>query len=230
MNFNFNSLAETSFTSNTQSYLKPYDIYQVNLTKIEKTELKGSKDPNATYPIVALEFTGSGDNKGIFTQNIFIPTKDEDFVRNENQTSHKPMPSRFDQFQYTLMQIVEAINPTGAQKIKDNASKLKTIDDFLGLVIKALNGKNNVDVFLKLVGQNTNGTTYARLPNACLIGRDGNPAALNFINADSSKLYFSNYEIGQMNAYKNAKPTNMDSIENPDTNDGSDLDLDGIEI
>lgn len=229
MNFNFNSLATASFSNDAPQYLKPYDIYQVNLTKIEKTELKG-KDGTSVYPIVTLEFTGSGDNKGIFTQNVFIPSKDEDFVRNENQNTHKLMPSRFDQFQYTLMQIVEAINPDGAQKIKDNASKLKTIDDFLGLVIKALTGKNTVDVFLKLVGQNTNGTVYARLPNACLIGNNGEPAALNFINTDSSKLYFSNYEIGQMNAYKNAKPTNMDSVvNNPDQKD-SEFSLDDIEV
>lgn len=225
MNFNFSNLAETSFSSNSSNYLKPYDIYQVNLTKIEKTELKG-KDGVSVYPVVTLEFTGTGDANGIFTQNIFIPVKDEDFVRNENQTSHKPMPSRFDQFQYTLMQIVEAINPTGAQKIKENGSKLKTIDDFLNIVIKALNGKNNVDVYLKLVGQVSNGTTYARLPNACLIDREGKPAALNFINADSTKLYFSNYEIGQMNNYKNAKPTNMETVDKGE----SDLDLSDIEV
>lgn len=228
-NFSFASLATTSFSNDAPQYLKPYDIYQVNLTKIEKTELQG-KDGVSKYPIVALEFKGSGDNKGIFTQNVFIPVKDEDFVRHENPNSHKPMPSRFDQFQFTLMQIVEAINPKGAQTIKDNASKLKTIDDFIGLVFKALNGKNDVNVHLKLIGQNTNGTVYARLPNSCLIGQDGNPVSLNFISVDAEKLYFSNYEIGQMKAYKDAKPTNMNSIvDNPDESEET-LDLDGIEL
>ena len=229
MNFNFNSLAETSFSSSSQNYLKPYDIYKVNLTKIAKSEIKGSKDPNAVYPVVELEFT-STEGKGIFTQNIFIPNSEQDFVRKENETSHKLMPSRFDQFQFTLMQIVEAINPEGAQKIKNNAGKLKTIEDFISIVIKALDKKNSVDVYLKLVGQNNNGTVYSRLPNACLIGRDGNPAALNFINADSSKLFFSNYEVGQMNKYKEAKPTNMSEVENnPDKSD-EDLDLDNIDL
>lgn len=228
-NFSFAGLATASFSNDAPQYLKPYDIYQVNLTKIERTELNG-KDGVTKYPIVALEFTGSGDVKGIFTQNIFIPVKDEDFERHENPTSHKPMPSRFDQFQYTLMQIVEAINPKGAQAIKDNASKLKTIDQFIELVQKALVSKSDVNVYLKLVGQNTNGTFYARLPNACLIGKDGNPAALNFINADASKLYFSSYEMGQMKTYKDAKPTNMDSVvDNPDTS-SEELDLAGIEL
>ena len=239
MNFSFNNLANTSFSNNSAQHLRPYEIYPVNLTKIEKTELKGSKDPNASYPVVALEFTGTGDNKGIFSENIFIPTKDEDFERRENPNSHKLMTSSFDQFQFTLMQIVEAINPAGAQKIKEKLSKLsaknvrefadKCVPVFIDAVIKVLDGKNNVEVYLKLVGRNNNGTVYARLPNACLIGRSGNPEPLNFISADSSKLYFSNYEIGQMKAYKDAKPTKMEDVENPDTQEGSDLDLDGID-
>lgn len=226
-NFSFADLATTSFSNDAPQYLKPYDIYQVNLTKIEKSELNG-KDGVTKYPVMTLEFKGSGDNKGVFTQNIFIPVKDEDFVRNENSNTHNLMPSRFDQFQYTLMQIVEAINPSGAQKIKDNASRLKTIDDFTKLVLKALTGKDTVDVYLKLVGQNTNGTVYARLPNACLIGKDGNISAVNFINPDNTKLYFTNYEIGQMKSYKEAKPTNMDV--DVDTKDEQSLDLEGIEI
>lgn len=229
MNFSFNNLANTSFSNNSAQHLRPYEIYPVNLTKIEKTELKGSKDPNASYPVVSLEFTGTGDNKGIYTENLFVPNKDSDFERRENPNSHKMMASNFDQFQFTLMQIVEAINPDGASKIKANASKIKTLDQFIDLVIKALNGKNNVEVYLKLVGRNNNGTVYARLPNACLIGRSGNPEPLNFISADSTKLYFSNYEIGQMKAYKDAKPTKMEDVENPDTQESGDLDLDGID-
>lgn len=230
MNFNFNNLSSTSFTNeNTHKYLKPYDIYPVNLTKIEKGELKG-KDGQSVYPIVTVEFKG---DDGIFSQNIFIPNKEEDFIRGENSISHKLMASRFDQFQFTLMQIVEAINPEGAAKIKENGSKLKTIDDFISVIIKALNGKENVKVYLKLVGQNSNGTTYARLPNACFIGQDGNPVPSNFISAKEDNLYFSNYEIGQRNNYINAKPSNMDTADNDidSTEDNSEIDdlLSGLE-
>ena len=38
MNFNFNSLSEQNFTSVAGQYLRPYDIYDVNLTKIEKNK------------------------------------------------------------------------------------------------------------------------------------------------------------------------------------------------
>lgn len=227
MNFNFNELAETSFVSQSQNYLKPFDIYKVRLTKIEKSTV-GKKDGSTSYPVVTLEFTD--ENAGIFSENLFIPVNDEDFQNKENETSHKLMPSRFQQFQYTLMQIVEAINPTGAQNIKNNASKLKTVDQFIDLIIKALTGKNT-EVYLKLIGRTTaDGATYARLPNACLMGQNGKPSALNFINADKGKLFFSAYEMQQANKYKNAKPTKMP--DNPDATDeaGDDLNIDDIEV
>ena len=231
MNFNFNNLAESNFSSNAGQYLRPYDIYKVNLTKIEKTELKGSKDPNATYPIVVLEFTGCGDNKGVFTKNLFIPTSEQDMERPtfQNAEGHDyQRPSRFENFQYTLMQIVHILNPTGEQKIKDNASKIKTIDQFIDLIIKALAGKEKVETNLKLIGRNVNGTYYAELPNGVNLSRDGELYPTNFIGEN---LSFTNYEIGEMNKYKNARPTNMDKVDNPDTpSEEGDLDLDGIEL
>ena len=164
-NFNFGNLSETSFTNDAPQYLRPYDIYEVNLTKIEKTSLKG-KD-GTEYNVIALEFEGCGENKGIFTNNLFVPNKDSDFERRVNETTGAHYPSAFEQFQYTLMQITQIINPEGAKKIIDNASKLKSIDQFVDLIIKALTGKEKINVFLKLVGRNVKGTYYAALPNAC---------------------------------------------------------------
>ena len=43
MNFNFGNLNNTNFTSQAGQYLKPYGIYSVNLTKIEKDELNGKQ-------------------------------------------------------------------------------------------------------------------------------------------------------------------------------------------
>ena len=228
MNFNFNSLSEQNFTSVAGQYLRPYDIYDVNLTKIEKTVLKGSKDPNAEYPIVALEFTGCGDNKGIFTTNLFVPTTEADMERKmlKNANGHEsPVPSRFEEFQFTLMQIVHALNPDGEEKIKANASKIKTIDQFIDLIIKALNGKNNITTKLKLVGRNNNGTIYAAIPRACGINKAGEIFPVNFIG---DNLFFTNYELTQQKAYQNAKPTNMDKVEN--SGSSSDVDLDNIEL
>ena len=231
-NFNFGGLADTSFTNNGPQYLRPYDIYEVNLTKIEKSILKG-KD-GTEYGVVAMEFKGCGDVNGIYNHNLFIPNKDSDFERRVNETSGTLYPSSFEQFQYTLMQLVQVINPKGAEKIKENASKLKSMDQFIDLIIKALTGKSDIKFFLKLVGRNQAGTTYATIPNACVLGKkataDTKPSPLNFVSLDKSLLAFSNFELTQMKNYKNAAPTNMDkeADENPDKEE--DVDLDNISL
>jgi hypothetical protein len=230
MDFNFSNIGETNFSSNAGAYLRPYDIYEVNLTKIEKTVLK-SKD-GTEYPVVTVEFTGCGDNKGTFTANLFIPRTEKDMERpvfKNNEGHEYNRPSSFENFQYTLMQIVHALNPTGEQKIKENASKIKTIDQFIDLIIKAVSGKNNVKTNLKLVGRVNNGTTYAALPSACGLTKTGEIFPTNFIGEN---LFFSNYELTQQKAYKNAKPTDMTKVENnPDENqEENDIDLDGIEL
>ena len=231
-NFNFNGLSETSFTNNGPQYLRPYDIYEVNLTKIEKSSLKG-KD-GTEYGVVALEFKGCGEVTGVYTHNLFIPNKNEDFERRVNETSGTPYPSAFEQFQFTLMQLTQVINPKGADKIKENASKLKSMDQFIDLIIKALTGKADVKFFLKLVGRNQGGTVYSTIPNACVLSKkataETKPSPINFVALDKSLLQFSNYELTQMKAYKNAKPTNMDKEEdNPDI-PSDDVNLDDISL
>lgn len=233
MNFNFNDIKTSNFASTAGQYLKPYDIYTVNLTKIEKTELKGSKDPNAVYPIIALEFTGVGESKGVFTTNLFIPTTEDDIKRpvyKNNEGHEYEGPSRFETFRYTLMQIVHALNPAGEQKIKDNADKIKTIDQFIDLILKALAGKNNVQTNLKLVGRENNGVMYAALPKAVGLTKTGDLYAKNFIG---DNVFFDNYEQTQRNKYKNAKPTAMKDSEenNPDISNNSDeLDISNLEL
>ena len=230
MNLNFNSISETNYTSSAGQYLKPYDIYQVNLTKIEKSELQGKKDTSKTYPIVTLEFTEVGDSKRMFSDKLFIPTTEEDMERQtlKNKEGHENQrPSRFENFQYTLMQIVHAINPTGEEKIKANASKIKTIDQFIDLIIKALSGKSNVNTYLKLVGRNNNGAVYAALPSACGLTKAGEIFPTNFIGEKDS-LFFNNYEITQQNAYRNAKPTSMPKDTEKSNDD--EIDIDNIEV
>lgn len=229
MDFNFSNLANASFSNeNSTQYLKPFDIYTVKLTKIEKGELKGSKDPNAVYPIVTLEFTGTGDSHGIFTKNLFIPTSEEDSKRPEyeNSNGHKyQRPSRMENFQYTLMQLVHVLNPVGEAKIMENASKIKSTDQFIDLIVKALTGKDNVETKLKLVGRNANGTTYAELPNACGLNKEGNIFPINFIG---DNLFFSNYEIEQQKKYQNAKPTDMGTVTEEEPSD--EINLDDIDL
>lgn len=227
MNFNFGNLNNTNFTSQAGQYLKPYGIYSVNLTKIEKDELKG-KD-GTIYPIIKLEFTGVGESKGTFETNLFIPTSEKDMERRTvtNSNGHESKrPSSFENFQYTLMQIVEVLNPKGAEKIKENGDKIKTIDQFIDLIFKALKGKENVTTNLKLVGRNNQGKIFAALPSACGLNKKDEIFATNFIGEN---LFFSNYEETQQKAYRNAAPTPMSdnsTDENPDKSDDVDLDID----
>ena len=226
MGFNFNSIAEQNYSSTAGQYLRPYGIYKVNLTKIEKTTLTG-KD-GTEYPVVAVEFTGCGEDKGVFTNNIFIPNKESDMERRtlKNANGHEnQVASNFENFQFTLMQIVHALNPTGEEKIKANASKIKTIDQFVDLIIKALTGKENIETELKLVGRKntTNGVEYASLPNACGINKKGEIFPVNFIGEN---LFFSNYELTQQKKYQNATPTNMDKVDEK----SDDVDIDDIEV
>ena len=227
MNFNFSNLNTTEFSSNAGAYLRPYDIYTVNLSKIEKSEVTG-KD-GTIYPVVSLEFVGTGTNKGSFSTNLFIPTTEKDMERPtfKNAEGHEyNRPSHFENFQFTLMQIVHALNPTGEEKIKANASKIKTIDQFIDLIFKALAGKNNIETNLKLVGRNSNGVVYAALPQACGLNKAGEVFPVNFIGEN---LFFTNYELTQQKAYQNAKPTKMDDVDEDKTS-SDDVDLDGIEL
>jgi hypothetical protein len=178
-----------------------------------------------------MEFTGCGEQTGVYNHNLFVPTKDSDFERRTNETSGAKYPSAFEQFQYTLMQLTEVINPKGAAKIKENASKLKSMEQFIDLIIKALSGKTDVKFFLKLVSRVQNNQTFSTLPSSCVLGKDAKPetkpSALNFVSLDKKLLNWSNYELTQMKKYQEAKPTAMkdNTDENPDTAD-ADVDLD----
>lgn len=231
MDFNFGNLSNNNFVSNSTQYLKPYGIYNVSLTSIKNDTIKGSKDPNASYEVISLEFTGKGEDKGIFTTNLFVPSRQEDIQRPtyKNAEGHEYNgPSSFERFQYTLMQIVEAINPEGAKKIKENSSKIKTMKTFTDLIIKALTNKENVEVKLKLVGRtSTNGVVYSQLPNAVGLNREGELYPINFIGEN---LFFTNYELSQQKKYNNAKPTQMKDLEeNPDTTE-EDIDISGLDL
>lgn len=229
MEFNFSNLGNNSFVSEGPKYLRPYNIYEVVLSSIKKDTLKG-KD-GTEYSVVNIEFSG---DDGIYTENLFVPTKDDDFKRRTNPTSGAMYPSSFEHFQYTLMQIVEVLNPTGAAKIKENGPKIKTLDQFVDLIIKALANVKNEKVFLKLVGRNVKGSVYAALPNSCVLAKDATaetkPSPINFISRDKNArgMEFSNYEMNQMKAYQNAKPTPMSDDTTPDT--AEDVDLDNIEL
>ena len=222
MNFNFDQ--EQTYVASSQQYLKAYTINEVKLTKIEKTTLTGSKDPNASYDVVALEFTGTDKNPGVFTTNLFIPSSDEDAKRPtfKNAQGHEyERPSRAENFQYTLMQLMQVLNPEGAKAaFAKLQGKNVGVDTFVQLVIGTINKKPGTVTNLKLVGRNVNGTVYAQLPNACNINREGKLYPINFVG---DTLFFSAYEEQQSKAVKDAKPTPVAENSTKEDNDIDDL-------
>lgn len=234
--FNFDKLADKSFVQSGSTRLRPFDVYEVSLIKIEKTVLKGKNGTD--YNIIALEFKGED---GLHTENLFIPNKKEDFDRVTN-TNGKLMPSSFERYEYTLLQLLEVIYPEGKKKIAAKGEALnkmepiKASETFGEMVCKLLSDKTDVKFFLKLVGQLNNGSWYARIPNSCVMPKDAtnasDPSPITFISKEKNArgMEFSNYELTQMKRYQSAKPTNMDKVEtdNPDKADTSLDDFDSL--
>ena len=61
------------------------------------------------------------------------------------------------------------------------------------------------------------------------MNKSGEIFATNFIG-DKDSLFFSNYELTQQKAYRNAKPTTMKDSDAGDDNGGSDIDLNNIDL
>ena len=218
-NFDFNMEGE-SFSS--QSYLKPYTINEVKLTKFEVGTLKGVKNPDTEYKIITIEFTGTDKNPGIFSTNLFFPTAPDGLERPKfkNQQGHEyENPSRFEQFKYTLSQLVAVLAPEKLEIVKKKAGAVKTLEDFVEIFSRVLNAHKDVVTNLKLVGRNSNGTVYASLPQACGLSKDGKLYAKNFVG---NNLTFTAYEMQQSKALNNAKPTDVEK-ENEASDDLGDL-------
>lgn len=206
MDFNFGNIAETNYEIKGGMSLKPYSINKVKLVKIAREEIQGKKDPNAKYKILSLEFAGED---GTFKTNLFLPSREEDLQRRtyQNSNGHDTLyPSSMENYQSTLMQIVHTLNPEAEAKIKEMASKIKTIDQFTELIEKALANVGDIETNLKLVGRVNAGVTYADLPSACGIDREGKFYLKKFIGEN---LSFNNSEMKKKREYENAAPTPM---------------------
>lgn len=227
--FNFDDVKTTSAVNSSVATLKPYGIYKVKFEGIEQSTIQGKKDPNASYNVINLKFSGE---EGNYTKNLFVPSTQEDAERPEyKKTDGTPYhrPSRFENYKWTLLQLIQTINPEGYKKIQANSSKIKSMDDFNKLVIAIAEQKKGAELYLKLVGRkvtNQDGTTstFAELPNPCGLNHKDELFITNFVSLKENGLKFSSYEVQQKNEYEKATPTAMPSVANPDTEDGE-LDL-----
>ena len=239
MNMNFGSLANAKPT-NTNSFLKPYEIHE-NVT-IKGTEIKEGTSSNGN-PWKSLNITFGNDN-GIYKHSIFWITSDKDFERGVQEMSNggkRELPSNWERTSDLMASIGFAFAPEQFAKLQAASSKAKSFDD-IALAFKKMCDAviDNKATNMKLVGRNSNGRVYATLPNctgiACADTEE--KAARNNVrindwytwrispfNDSVSALDFSNYEMQKAEEYKNAKPTKM-----PETKDIDNVSSDDEEI
>ena len=208
MEMNFGSLATTQATSGNKR-LKPWDIYPVKFKGVEIREITGKKDPSMTYKILTTKFEGEN---GYYNEDTFFPTE-ASAKRNtyKNKEGHeKEMPSGFEQTMTYIAQLAGVLNPDGFKKMQTASSKFKSFDDVCKALDTILKPKIGTDCFIKIVGRNRDGRVQPAIPNITALNKDGEVfTSDNFISLKKEILGFTEYEEAQMQAFKNAKPTNM---------------------
>ena len=208
MEMNFGSLATTQATSGNKR-LKPWDIYPVKFKGIEIREITGKKDPSMTYKILTTKFEGEN---GYYNEDTFFPTE-ASAKRNtyKNKEGHeKEMPSGFEQTMTYIAQLAGVLNPDGFKKMQAASSKFKSFDDVCKALDTILKPKIGTDCFIKIIGRNRDGRVQPAIPNITALNKDGEVfTSDNFISLKKEILGFTEYEEAQMQAFKNAKPTNM---------------------
>ena len=208
MEMNFGSLATTQATSGNKR-LKPWDIYPVKFKGVEIREITGKKDPSMTYKILTTKFEGEN---GYYNEDTFFPTE-ASAKRNtyKNKEGHeKEMPSGFEQTMTYIAQLAGVLNLDGFKKMQAASSKFKSFDDVCKALDTILKPKIGTDCFIKIVGRNRDGHVQPAIPNITALNKDGEVfTSDNFISLKKEILGFTEYEEAQMQAFKNAKPTNM---------------------
>lgn len=223
--FNFGGIKDNSAV-NTSKSLKPWGIYDVTFDGLTRGSIKGKKDPDKVYDVIGISFSSE---EGSFSTNLFIPSSDQDNERqvNTSKDGHEyQSPSRFEEFKWTLLQIAQVVNPEGYNKLKEQSSKIKTMDDFIKLVTTVANAKKGTKTKLKLTGRNNNGTVYAQIPRVCGINKNGECFVSN--NFIGDRVNFTPWEASQAKEYNTAKPTEMESVVVPQVNDSEDIDFDSL--
>ena len=216
MEMNFGSLATVQATSGSKR-LKPWDIYPVKFKGIEIREITGKKDPSMTYKILTTKFEGEN---GYYNEDTFFPTE-ASAKRNtyKNKEGHeKEMPSGFEQTMTYIAQLAGVLNPEGFKKMQAASSKFKSFDDVCKALDTILTPKIGTECFIKLIGRNRDGRVQPAFPNITALNKDGEVfTSDNFISLKKEILGFTEYEEAQMQAFKNAKPTNMPTEIKADT-------------
>lgn len=211
-NLNFGTLATAEAVSTSKS-LKPYTINKVKFMGFDFEEIKGKKDPDKTYKTLITHFEGE---TGKYNEKTFFPNEQSNERKTyKNKEGHEyERPSQWENIQTYIAQLATVLNPEGFKKMQELSSKFKSFDDVCKVLIKITEKNVGDEVYLKLVGRNTDGVVYAKLPNITGVNKEGKLfVSDNFISRKEEMLSFTPYELGQKNALANAKPTNMQQVD-----------------
>lgn len=202
--FNF-GISKESAVKTVRPQLKPWNIYDVKFMGCEVREFAGKKDPNITYKVLDIKFE---NEDGYFTVTKFFPKAGDDQrrkVKNSNG-GEREMASNFEELMNIVKQTVEVLTPEGFKTLSELSSKFKSFDDVAKIMIKVTDKVKGCETKIKLVGRNRDNRVVAEIPNITSVFDGVATITDNYIG---SKLFFSNWEEGQREAYLNSKPTEM---------------------
>lgn len=208
LDFSINS--SVSAVSNSIKQLAPFAIYDVKYEKSEIAEFDGKKDPGKHYKTLRVRFSNAD---GYYEETIFFPTPaDGEPKEYERQDGTKQkFPSNWDRIKFFMAQVMTVLNPEGYKKFCEASSKFKDFEMMANAFIKVLEPAMGKETKLKLMGRtDESGNVHATLPKFLSYNRDGQLyISTNFIG---DRVFFSTYEEGLVQKFKNAKPTAMPDL------------------
>lgn len=227
--FNF-SLANSQVSSTSSNYFKPYTINVINSIKAEYAN--GTSAQGKDWTALDVIFTGpDGQHK----ERYFLPATDEEGMTRptfDSANGGKTMsPAPYEILKQLAVHILGVYAPEQFEKFKVYCAKVKNMKQFIDGFVKLINDAPEHETNLKVVGRNSNGTVYARLPRPCGISKDkeGNYTNETFpINFLGSNLSFTSYEIGEKNRLETAKPTTMNTLEVDSKGSEDEIDFDSL--
>lgn len=224
--FSFTETAGTS-QSNIKPRLEGNKIHAVKLVSCELKDFDGVKDPSQTYKTIAITF-GNGD--GVYEHSIFEP-KAEDFERKTNSVNTKKgtmditNPSNVETMMLLFKHIIDSYNPKIAKDI-DEKKKVIAAKDWDGLrllIQKIIEGsKGKIETNIKLLKNKKGEATFPGF--FANLSKEGVAYVKN--NFIGEKIAFSPYELQRIENEANAKPSDMNEVDNQDFTEESADDLD----
>ncbi len=200
MNFGLSTESAVRVSSHM---LAPWEIHDVQFKGVEVRHIQGKKDPTATYDILSIKY--GDEDGGYYNLDMFFPKAGDDQVREfpgANGGTIK-FPSTVMTITKTIQQTIEVLNPEGLKELAGkNYTDFNALATDFAKIMEPVIGKKTK---LKLVGKNRNGRVEPATPRIVSMSKEGQPyISANYIG---DKLFWTPWEEGQREAFKNAKPS-----------------------